>query len=84
MKLKKMLNINNLDKISKHLIFTRDEIEAISRVDSGDCQIAFILNPAPVSRVIQSADTGMRLPQKSTYFHPKTPAGLVIHPVWNY
>ena len=81
--LQNTLGIDSVEKISKHLSFTRDVSEAISWVDSGECQIAFLVNPAPVSRVIEAADSGMRLPQKSTYFHPKTPAGLVINPIWN-
>ena len=80
--LKNTLGIDSLEQIERHLAFTRNAAEAVSRVDSGEFQIAFLLNPAPVLSVIDAADAGMRLPQKSTYFHPKTPAGLVINPLW--
>ena len=46
-------------------------------------QLAFFLNPAPVSAIMDTAAAGKRLPQKSTYFHPKTPAGLVLNPIWD-
>jgi uncharacterized protein (DUF1015 family) len=64
------------------LQYTRDGLKAVSRVDSGEFQIAFLLNPAPISSVLAVADAGARMPQKSTYFYPKTPAGLVINPLW--
>ena len=50
-------------------------------VDSGEYQLAFLLNPALISSMLAVADSGTRMPQKSTYFHPKTPAGLVINPL---
>jgi uncharacterized protein (DUF1015 family) len=45
--------------------------------------MAFLLNPTRVASVLDAADSGKRLPQKSTYFYPKTPAGLVINPLWD-
>ncbi len=77
------LGINTLEKEVKHLEYTRDGLEAVSQVNSGACQMAFFLNPTRISAVLDAADAGKRLPQKSTYFYPKTPAGLVINPVWD-
>jgi len=81
--LRDALGIDTLEKEAKHLEFTRDALEAISKVDSGAYQMAFLINPTRVSTVLEAADYGKRLPQKSTYFYPKTPAGLVINPVWD-
>lgn len=81
--LQQALGIDTLEKEVSHLRFTRDAVEAASRVDSGEFQLAFFLNPAPVSSILDASDAGRRLPQKSTYFHPKTPAGLVINPMWD-
>ncbi len=81
--LRDALGIDTLEKEAKHLEFTRDALEAVSKVDSGAYQMAFLLNPTRVSTVLEAADYGKRLPQKSTYFYPKTPAGLVINPVWD-
>jgi uncharacterized protein (DUF1015 family) len=80
--LRDALGIDTLEKEAKHMEFTRDALEAVSKVDSGAYQIAFLLNPTRVSTVLEAADYGKRLPQKSTYFYPKTPAGLVINPLW--
>ena len=81
--LRDALGIDNLEKETKHLEFTRDALEAVSKVDSGAYQMAFLINPTRVSTVLEASDFGQRLPQKSTYFYPKTPAGLVINPVWD-
>jgi len=81
--LRDALGIDTLEKEVKHLEYTRDSLEAVSQVNSGTCQMAFFLNPTRISSVLDAADAGKRLPQKSTYFYPKTPAGLVINPVWD-
>ena len=61
------------------LAFTHDGDEALRLVESGDCSAAFLLSPAPVEQVLSMADAGERMPQKSTYFYPKLPAGLVMN-----
>ena len=81
--LDRMLGISSREMAENCLGYTRDGLEATSRVDSGEYQLAFLLNPTPVSSVLTIADEGARMPQKSTYFHPKTPAGLVINPLWD-
>ena len=40
---------------------------------------AFLLNATPVEQVLAVADAGGRMPQKSTYFYPKLPTGLVMN-----
>ena len=61
--------------------YTRDAAEAVSLVNSGEYQLAFLLRPMPSSSIIAVADAGDRMPQKSTYFFPKPPAGLVMYPL---
>ena len=58
--------------------YVHDPVEAMDMVASGDGQIAFFIKgvPADVFEVVVGA--GIRLPRKSTYFHPKLPSGLVI------
>ena len=77
------LGIRTLEEETSHLDYNRDAVEIKSRVDSGKYQLAFFLNPAPVSAIMDTAAAGKRLPQKSTYFYPKTPAGLVLNPLWD-
>lgn len=60
------------------LSYTRDPHAAVAAVREGRASAAFFLNPTPVSGVLRVADTADRMPEKSTYFHPKPPAGLVM------
>ncbi|MFQ5768290.1 MAG: DUF1015 domain-containing protein [Acidobacteriota bacterium] len=59
--------------------FTRRWDEAARAVASRESQIAFILAPPSLKELEQVTGAGLTMPQKSTYFHPKLPAGLVIH-----
>ncbi|MBV9357073.1 MAG: DUF1015 domain-containing protein [Chloroflexi bacterium] len=60
------------------LSFTRDPLEAMAEVERGGADLAFFLNPTPVARVLEVAAAGARMPEKSTYFAPKPPTGLVM------
>jgi len=53
--------------------------DAVASVDRGEADAAILLNATPVHDVLTLAAAGIRLPQKSTYFHPKAPTGLVMH-----
>ena len=81
--LDQMLGMSSADMAERCLDYTRDESAAVSHVQSGEYQLAFFLNPTPVSSVLDVADQGARMPQKSTYFRPKTATGLVINPLWD-
>ncbi len=61
--------------------FTEDEREAIEAVRSGQARYAVLLNPVPVERILMIADARERMPQKSTFFYPKVPTGLVFNPL---
>lgn len=60
------------------LSYERDPYAAVMAVREGRASVAFFLNPTPVSGVLAVADAHDRMPEKSTYFHPKPPAGLVM------
>lgn len=81
--LNQMLGMASAGIAERCLDYTRDESVALSCVQSGECQLAFFLNPTPIASVLELADQGARMPQKSTYFHPKTATGLVINPLWD-
>ena len=59
--------------------FSEDAREAFGQVQGGRARYAVVLNPLPVSRVLEMADAGERMPQKSTFFYPKIPSGLVFN-----
>jgi uncharacterized protein (DUF1015 family) len=60
------------------LTYVRDPQEAVQAVRQGRASAAFFLNPTPVNGVLAVAAAQDRMPEKSTYFHPKPPAGLVM------
>ncbi len=39
------------------------------------------MSATPVAQVRDVAEAGEVMPQKSTFFHPKVPTGLVLHTV---
>jgi uncharacterized protein (DUF1015 family) len=55
--------------------------EAEEAVQAGACRLAILMRPTPVEQIVAVADAGESMPAKSTYFHPKVPSGLVIHPL---
>ena len=54
-----------------------DELERL--VDAG-AAVAFSMPPTSVLDLMEVADIGEVMPPKSTWFEPKLPSGLVIHP----
>ncbi|HLI26980.1 MAG TPA: DUF1015 domain-containing protein [Chloroflexota bacterium] len=64
---------------AERLSYTRDAAEALARVDQGAAAFAVLLNPLTPAQMVAVAEAGERMPQKSTYFHPKLPTGLVFH-----
>ncbi|MFA5098549.1 MAG: hypothetical protein WC490_08035, partial [Candidatus Margulisiibacteriota bacterium] len=58
--------------------YTHDEKEAIAGVRKGKYKCSFLLNPTKVSQIMEIADKGGRMPQKSTFFYPKPCSGLIL------
>ena len=65
-------------KNQTHITYTRDFQEAIDLVNSGQQQVAFLLNHIDVKSVLDIASAGEKMPQKATYFYPKLLSGLVL------
>jgi hypothetical protein len=61
------------------LEYTSDTLDAIKRVDEREYQLACIVRPVRPGVIKAIADSGDRMPRKSTYFYPKIPAGLVFY-----
>jgi uncharacterized protein (DUF1015 family) len=75
------LVIDRLTALDKNcsIAYTPNAVEARRQVESGECQLAFLLNAIPVSTIKTISDSHDRMPGKSTYFYPKLPTGLVIN-----
>jgi uncharacterized protein (DUF1015 family) len=61
------------------LAYTRDAEEAVRRVDSGGAVAAFFLDTPDLAVVLHAAREGMTMPQKTTFFAPKPPSGMMFH-----
>ncbi len=57
-----------------HDLKSIDEAIAFSKTDS----VAFILDTIPVDLVYERALSGKVMPQKTTFFYPKLPSGLIL------
>jgi uncharacterized protein (DUF1015 family) len=55
--------------------------EAEEALLAGGCTLAVLMRATPVRQIVDVADAGESMPAKSTFFHPKLPSGLVIHPL---
>jgi uncharacterized protein (DUF1015 family) len=56
----------------------------ISQVQSGNYQMAFLLNPTKIDQVKEIASNSLVMPRKSTFFYPKTITGLVFNKIDPY
>ncbi len=71
--------LNNKDNAEGMIEYTPSPFDALNRVEEGDIQVSFILNPTRVEQVRAAAELGHKLPHKSTYFYPKLSSGLVLN-----
>lgn len=56
-----------------------DRQDALECVLKQEYQVAFFLKPVKPKLIKAVADVNDKMPRKSTYFYPKTPAGLVVN-----
>jgi len=76
--MKELLGISP-DTAIDYLDYSNDALATVNGVLSGDYQMAFIVNPVRPEVIKAIADSGDRMPEKSTYFYPKLPSGLVFY-----
>lgn len=62
----------------EHVEFTQDALAAYDMVRSGEAVFAAFVRPTPLATLLAVARSGGRMPQKSTYFYPKIPIGLLM------
>jgi hypothetical protein len=61
--------------------YVKDPAEAVAMAARGEAAAAFLLDGPPVTAVTRVAAAGEVMPQKSTFFDPKAPTGLVFGPL---
>jgi len=78
--LKGFFNIQEEDlALQKNITYEKDFKEIINMVNKGKNKIGFILNATTVDQIKDVVKIGETMPQKSTYFYPKIPSGVVIY-----
>jgi uncharacterized protein (DUF1015 family) len=60
--------------------FTHRPSEVVEQVAEGGAT-GFLLSPVSVAETLALAEMGERMPQKSTFFHPKMGTGMVFYPL---
>ncbi|MGD8487147.1 MAG: DUF1015 family protein, partial [Chloroflexota bacterium] len=63
------------------LWYQKDAAEAVGQVEAQEASAAFLLDAMPPAAISLVAEAGEVMPQKSTYFNPKAPTGLVLSPL---
>jgi uncharacterized protein (DUF1015 family) len=63
------------------LAYTRSLADVDRAVRSGAAALGVVVNPCTTAQLLAVADAGEVMPQKSTYFSPKVPTGLVLAPL---
>lgn len=58
--------------------YVRSANECLQRVDRGEARAAFIVNEVSMTEVEAVCHSGAVMPQKSTFFYPKTIAGFLF------
>ena len=48
-------------------------------IEDNTTQVLFLVKPFPLDLFEEIVDLGLKLPPKSTYFHPKVPTGFVYN-----
>lgn len=61
--------------------YVKDATEAVAQAIDGGAAATFVLDGPPVTAVTRVAAAGEVMPQKSTFFDPKAPTGLVFGPL---
>lgn len=69
-----------IDKLEK-IKYLREPDLGYDEVQESDNSFLFILKPTRIEQVTACADTGEKMPQKSTDFYPKIITGLAMLPV---
>jgi uncharacterized protein (DUF1015 family) len=77
--LEQLLGIPEKDQDQNRIRIIKNHHRAIDLVTNGKFQMVFLLNPPRVEEVHEVASEGEIMPQKSTFFYPKLPTGLVIN-----
>ncbi len=70
-----------IHSVEEGLSFSPDAVHVADEVAAGRAVCGFLIPPVAVERVWEHAASGGKMPEKSTYFHPKPRDGIVMRPL---
>jgi uncharacterized protein (DUF1015 family) len=80
--LEHILGMTPEQQVSGDMIrYSQDEDLVLQTLEKEDYQAAFILNASKAEEILAIASGGEKMPQKSTYFYPKLPSGLIVNKI---
>ena len=81
--LEHLLGISKEDQATqKNLVYNKSDEKALKALHTDPkITVCFLMNPTKMQEVIDISDRGEVMPQKSTFFYPKIPSGLVLYPL---
>ncbi|PSL06338.1 DUF1015 domain-containing protein [Cecembia rubra] len=65
-------------RFSDHIEYERNLHRCLQKVESGSASFAVITKDVSMNQVLDVCKSGYTMPQKSTYFYPKTLSGLLF------
>ncbi len=78
--LERILGVTPEAQAAKTNVWYRQDVGAsIAELRAGKGDVLFLMNPTTVAQVRDVAESGDVMPQKSTFFYPKVPTGLLLH-----
>jgi uncharacterized protein (DUF1015 family) len=77
----RVLHEELLPAIGGELSFDADAERLLAAARAGECALAILMNPLPAEQLFAEVEQGAVLPQKSTFFTPKLPSGLVLRQI---
>jgi len=76
--IEKLLQITGSKK-GKLLAFSNERADAVKKVLRHEYQLVLLLRATRIEQIINIADRGETMPEKSTRFYPKAPTGFVFY-----
>ncbi|MCP4252703.1 MAG: DUF1015 domain-containing protein, partial [Candidatus Scalindua sp.] len=71
------IQAKNISK-SENVKYNQGVEDSVAKVNEGEYQIAFFLNPTKIGQIKDIATKRHKMPPKATYFYPKLMTGMVI------
>jgi uncharacterized protein (DUF1015 family) len=63
----------------ENIRYSQDEELVLQALEKEEYQAAFILNATKAEEIQAIVASGEKMPQKSTYFYPKLPSGIIVN-----